>query len=216
MTTTENPVSRKGIETSRKGTETRARVIAAAQEVFEELGFHEARVADIAERAGLSHGSFYHYFDSKEAVFHAVATAIDNALAAGMEIVRDRASTATPTERLTAAIRVHFEAYRKQARIMSVIEQVSRHDPRIRALWQQLYQPHNDEFAESIALLQKHGLADPALEPKVAAAALGAMTWRFAEQWLVQGTPDIAFETGLEQITRLFRNALLLSDPEKR
>lgn len=216
MTASENPRSRKGIETSRKGTETRGRVVEAAKEVFEEIGFHDARVADIAHRAGLSHGSFYHYFDSKEDVFHAVAAATDNALAAGMEIVRDRASTAPPSERLTAAIRVHFEAYRNQARIMSVIEQVSRHDPHIRELWQQLYQPHNDEFAESIALLQKHGLADRALDPKIAATALGAMTWRFAEQWLVQGHPEIDFEAGLEQLTRLFRNALQLSDPEKR
>jgi AcrR family transcriptional regulator len=50
---------------SRKGTETRARLLDAAKQVFEEDGFLEARISDIAERANLSHGSFYHYFESK-------------------------------------------------------------------------------------------------------------------------------------------------------
>ncbi|MET0912254.1 MAG: TetR/AcrR family transcriptional regulator, partial [Acidimicrobiales bacterium] len=55
---------------SRKGEETRARLVVAAKEVFEEHGFVEARISDIAKRAGLSsHGAFYHYFDSKEQVF---------------------------------------------------------------------------------------------------------------------------------------------------
>ena len=62
---------------SRKGVETRARLVAAAKEIFEQDGFLDARISDIAERAGLSHGSFYHYFDSKEEVFREVALEVD-------------------------------------------------------------------------------------------------------------------------------------------
>ncbi len=62
---------------SRKGVETRARLVVAAKEVFEQDGFLEARISDIAERAGLSHGSFYHYFESKEEVFREVALEVD-------------------------------------------------------------------------------------------------------------------------------------------
>ena len=51
---------------SRKGERTRARLIDAAREVFERDGFLTARIADIASTAGLSQGSFYHYFESKE------------------------------------------------------------------------------------------------------------------------------------------------------
>ena len=42
---------------SRKGVQTRARLLDAAKEIFEENGFLEARITDIAERAGLSHGA---------------------------------------------------------------------------------------------------------------------------------------------------------------
>ena len=58
---------------SRKGEQTRARLLDAAKEIFEDNGFLEARISDIAERAGLSHGAFYHYFDSKEQIFREIA-----------------------------------------------------------------------------------------------------------------------------------------------
>src|SRR4051812_17298437 len=60
---------------SAKGERTRARIIEAAKSVFEDQGFLDARITDIAERAELSHGSFYTYFDSKEDVFLEVAAA---------------------------------------------------------------------------------------------------------------------------------------------
>jgi AcrR family transcriptional regulator len=44
---------------SLKGARTRTRLLQAAKEIFEEDGFLEGRISDIAERAGLSHGSFY-------------------------------------------------------------------------------------------------------------------------------------------------------------
>ena len=42
-------------------------------------------------------------------------------------------------------------------------------------------------WPSSIRQLQRRGLADPELDPVIAAAALGSMTSRFAEFWLAQG-----------------------------
>ena len=198
---------------SRKGIATRARLVDAAKAVFEDVGFFDARVSDIVERAGLSHGSFYHYFDSKEQVFREVAQAIDDELSAGMALVLDRESTASPQERLTAALRLHFEAYRKEARMMAVIEQVSRHDEQVRQMRMAHQRGHGREVAESIRQLQRRGLADTSVDAELAAAAVGSMTWRFAEQWLTQGYPEVDFDTGVEQFTRIFMNALQLRDP---
>src|SRR4029078_11671940 len=58
-----------GAPRSAKGAKTRARRVEAANLVSEETGFLDARISDIAERAGISHGSFYHYFESKEQIF---------------------------------------------------------------------------------------------------------------------------------------------------
>ncbi len=105
---------------------------AAAKDVFEQDGFLDARISDIAERAGLSHGSFYHYFDSKEEVFREVALEVDESLSAPIERILDPSSSATPYERIHDAIRLHLESYREEARIMGVIEQVSRFDAEVR------------------------------------------------------------------------------------
>ena len=83
---------------SRKGRMTRARLLAAAKEIFEEDGFLEARISDIAERAGLSHGSFYTYFDSKEQVFREVALAVEDELGSPVgEVILAPGSTAPPS-----------------------------------------------------------------------------------------------------------------------
>src|SRR6266702_6480070 len=114
---------------SRKGVQTRARLVGAAKEIFEENGFLEARISDIAERAGLSHGSFYHYFDSKEEIFREVAEAVDERLSEPMgSVILAPSSSAPPAERIREAMRRHLESYREEARIIGVIEQVSRYD----------------------------------------------------------------------------------------
>jgi AcrR family transcriptional regulator len=194
---------------SQKGAETRARLLAAAKAVFEENGFLDARISDIAERAGLSHGSFYHYFESKEEVFREVAEAIVDQLSAPLgSVVLDPASEATPAERIRQAIRLHMESYRQEARIMGVIEQVSRYDEQVRAARFARQRYYGEQVEESIRRLQRHGLVDPDLDPVIAAAALGSMTTRFPELWLVEGSLDCSFDKGVDQLSRVFVNAL--------
>ena len=196
---------------SRKGVETRARLVGAAKEVFELDGFLDARISDIAERAGLSHGSFYHYFDSKEEVFREVAAEVEEQLSEPFNsVILDPSSTASPYDRIREAIRRHLESYRDEARIMRVIEQVSRFDDHVNALRHERHVYYREQVADSIRRLQRHGLVDPELDPTIAAAGLGAMTYRFPEMWFVQGLLDCDFDEGVDQLTRLFVNGLKL------
>ena len=196
---------------SRKGAESRGRLLEAAKQIFEENGFLDSRISDIAERAGLSHGSFYHYFDSKEEVFREVAAAVDERLSAPLgSVMLDPSSHATPEERMHEAMRRFFEAYRAEARIMGVIEQVARYDEEVGRLRQARQQRYAEQVADSIRELQRRGLADPRLKPTVAAAALGSMTSRFAETWLVQGAVKATLDQAAEQLALLFLNAMRL------
>jgi len=47
-------------------------ILAAALELFAERGFHATSVPLVAERAGVSVGTLYHYFEHKEAIANAV------------------------------------------------------------------------------------------------------------------------------------------------
>jgi AcrR family transcriptional regulator len=198
---------------SRKGAETRARLVSAAKEIFERDGFLDARISDIAERAGLSHGSFYHYFESKEEVFREVAAEVDERLSAPLgSVILDSSSGASPYERIHEAIRRHLQSYREEARIMGVIEQVARFDQQVGASRFERHKKYLMEVADSIRSLQRRGLVDDGLDPVIAAAGLGAMTYRFPEAWFVQGLIDCDFDEGAEQLTQLFVRALGLRD----
>jgi len=56
----------------------RAQIVAAAGRLFRQRGFDGVSVADIMKEAGLTHGAFYGYFTSKEAL---MAEAVAQALA---------------------------------------------------------------------------------------------------------------------------------------
>ena len=54
--------------TKEKKQENHDRILAIASEMFREQGFDGVGVADLMERAGLTHGGFYNHFASKEAL----------------------------------------------------------------------------------------------------------------------------------------------------
>ncbi|WP_448662547.1 TetR/AcrR family transcriptional regulator [Sphingomonas sp. CJ20] len=55
-----------------RGRRTLRAILDAAAEEFGEKGFHEGSISGITRRAGVALGSFYTYFDSKDAVFRAL------------------------------------------------------------------------------------------------------------------------------------------------
>jgi len=57
-----------------QGRRTLNRLLEAALLVFDERGYHAARVDDIVRAAKASHGTFYLYFSSKEDLFRALFT----------------------------------------------------------------------------------------------------------------------------------------------
>ena len=198
---------------SRKGEQTRARLLDAAKEIFEENGFLEARISDIAERAGLSHGAFYHYFDSKEQIFREIAEVLDDELAEPMDsVILAPDSSADPHERLQTALRKHLEHYRDEAKIMGVIEQVSRYDDHVAAVRSARNQRRREQIERSIRGMQRRGIADSTLDPKIAAAALGSMVERFAELALAQGQLNCKLDVAADTLASLFVNALQMTE----
>jgi AcrR family transcriptional regulator len=63
-----------------KGRATRERLLDAAENVFGELGYDSTRVADIAARAGISHGMFYRHFADKDAILNTILVRLNNRL----------------------------------------------------------------------------------------------------------------------------------------
>jgi AcrR family transcriptional regulator len=66
-----NPLSFPGRRT-RRGDQTRARILDAARSSFRAVGWNRARVEDVCRTAGIGHGTFYAYYGNKVAVLEAL------------------------------------------------------------------------------------------------------------------------------------------------
>lgn len=203
----------KGAAQTARGARTRARLVDAAKEIFERDGFLEARITDISKQAGFSHGAYYHYFDSKEELFREVAEIQEARLTAPPDDPElANAHDDSPMERIRKANRRYLLRYRDEARIMGVIEQVSRYDAPVNEV-RMARQRHFAERSErAIRKWQQEGVADATLDAALVSDALGAMVGRFAELWLVQDYREYDFDHAVEQLTRIWANALGITE----
>jgi AcrR family transcriptional regulator len=83
----------------------RAALLAAAREVFAEQGYSGTGVRDVVRRTELASGTFYNYFDSKDAIFAAVLEQVGGEARAR---VRDARLAAAPEDFLVAGFRAFF------------------------------------------------------------------------------------------------------------
>lgn len=139
-----------------RGRATLRRLLDAAEAEFGERGFHEASISGITRRAGTALGSFYTYFDSKDAIFTALvrdmsARVAANAAAAVSEgasgLVRERQAF----EGFLAFAREHKEIYR-------IIDEAEFADP-------ESYRLHYEGTASRIAARLDEAVASGELEP---------------------------------------------------
>jgi TetR/AcrR family fatty acid metabolism transcriptional regulator len=97
----------------------RRRILDAAVRVFARQGFHNCRVSDVAEEAGVAYGLVYHYFDSKDQMLNELFTERWSLLLAAIaEADRERT---TPRDKLAAVSDFIIESYRHDPDLMKVI-----------------------------------------------------------------------------------------------
>lgn len=81
----------------------RAHILAAAAKLFGQRGYHGTSVADVIEAAEISRGTFYLYFDSKDAVFLELMEQFIQRIMSVVEVVDPEG--AAPTERIAENVR---------------------------------------------------------------------------------------------------------------
>jgi AcrR family transcriptional regulator len=195
----------------------RRALLAAARRVFERDGFVTARITDIADEAGLAHGSFYSHFRSKEDALAAVLAEVgEEMLHPGPSLAGTREGGADPVAVIHAANVAYLEAYRRNARLMALLEQVATVDERFAALRLERTEAFLARNARAIRRLQRAGLADPALDPDLASLALSTMVSRSAYVAFAIGRQSVSVGDLAATLTRLWVGALGLPADEPR
>ncbi len=85
METSKQQHFQKAISGGSKRQRTRALIIDTAIQIFAEKGLERGSIAEIAERAGLSNGSFYYHFGDKAALLEAIGGAVAATLVAEVD-----------------------------------------------------------------------------------------------------------------------------------
>lgn len=195
-----------GAELTSRGRRTRQALRDAARKVFERDGFVGARVTDIAATAGVAHGTFYRYFDSKEAVFRDVITDVRDEILTFVDQYPSDEESATPLVIERAHLR-YLATYRDNAVLIELWNSVAAMDEDVSKLLLEARQVHVARVERTIRTLQLHGLADTELDPRGAAHAIAGMLTRFAGAWFAQGDAR-ELDEGARQLTRLWTNAV--------
>ncbi|MFI6322644.1 TetR/AcrR family transcriptional regulator [Nonomuraea sp. NPDC050556] len=198
------------VKLTARGKKTRAALVQAGRDAFEEHGFDAVRVDDVCARAGVSHGTFYTYFDSKESLFSEVAAAVVGemftASVVGPTVPDD------PYARIEAANLLYLRAWATNSRLVRMLEHAASTDDRFSGLLLELREVFVRRGAEGLRRLQDQGLADKALDPRLTAVMLGGMVEHFAHVWLDLGE-QADERAAVDHLTRLWARAIGLTRP---
>jgi len=161
---------------SQAAADKRRQILDAAVRVFARQGFHQCRVSDIADEAGVAYGLVYHYFSSKEEVLDTLFLERWDVLVGVIEEVARRPGM-HPRERLDEIASFIVDSYRHDPELMKVIiVEVTRaansfgrtHLTKIREAY--------DGIAEIVGAAQRDGTFKSDVTPEYAALAFyGAM-----------------------------------------
>lgn len=203
------------VKPERTRSQTRQRVLDAAARIFRQQGYG-ARLADIAEEAGMQAGSLYYHFDSREAL-------VEEVLRLGLEQAWDDVNAAlaaapegsTAGERLVIALRAHLASILDQSDYSAANSRIfSMADEDIRERHYREQRRYGDFFHGLLAEAIEAGELRPEIDPAVVRMLLfGAMNW--TAEWY---RPDRGRPAGLvvDQMLTLVTEGLWLGPPPTR
>jgi AcrR family transcriptional regulator len=197
-----------------RGQATRAALLRAAQYIFERDGFIEARITDITAAADTATGSFYSYFSSKEQIFEAVIDKVNDEEGLhppSMAFLPEAAAAGDLPTAVAAHHRDWLRHYARNARLMSVMEEVTNINDDFRHHRTEAAQPFMRANADAVRSLQAAGLADPALDPMQTARSLSTMVSRSAfVAFVLEEEGEESLDVLVTTLTRLWINALAI------
>lgn len=184
-------------------------LVTAATELFQERGFSEVTITEISQRAGMSHGTFYTHFDSKEDVFRSVIEVLNETSLQHSSHVRRGAMSVR--ERIDETNRAFFEIYRASARLLASYEELAGRDPATAALRQRTRLSYIGRTTAAIETWQADGSVDQSLDAAAIAHCLGAMVERVAHLRFVFGE-GVEEDRLLDAISHVWAASLGIDD----
>ncbi|MFV0319946.1 MAG: TetR/AcrR family transcriptional regulator [Microbacterium sp.] len=200
---------------TKRGEATRRKLLEAAEVVFAEAGYHEASIVKITERAGIGLGTFYLYFDSKQAIFEDLVTDLNRRVRHAMAEEMAGATNRLAAERAGFAGFFRFTAEHPALyRVVREAEFVSPETLRLH------YTRIVEGYESGLRAAQAAGEVDDALDPAVSAWALMGMGELIGMRFLLwerdaTGEPPAQMPTEIFDAMMQFIDNALAARPER-
>lgn len=152
-----------------RGEATRRRLLDAGASVLPERGYHDTRVDDIVEAAGVSHGTFYRYFAHKDDFFRALA---QDASTRMIELV-DRLRLDWSAGELRAWLDDWFSAYEADGGVISTWQEMQA-SAELSAFSRQVAA---SVFTRLVRLLERRDFGDPLVDATTFLALIERMPY---------------------------------------
>ena len=187
---------------SRRGLDTRRRLLDAAERVFGELGYHDASVVKLAESAGVAGGTFYLYFDSKKAIFDELIRDLNTRVRHAMKEGSSQGETRLEQELL--GFEAYFRFTREHPALYRIIRQAEFVSP-------EMLHYHYDRlsrgYVEALTEAARTGEVTT-LDPEVTAFALMGLGELIGMRWILWGDGKPLPGNVTSELERIIRSIL--------
>ena len=199
-----------------RGVRSRSALLEAARRLFQSKGYANTKIADITHEAGKALGSFYTYFENKEAVLEQLAkdlkADIDVRLT-GLEL-----TAGEPYDVVRELCSIYWNSCKDHAPELAAIFQASMMDKRFAKRWREIRSDARKNIATIIRTLDESGRVRNS-DPEATASALGSMMDYFCYVWLIEGgevdRPSLPDDVAIETMARVFyRTVFAEAEPD--
>jgi AcrR family transcriptional regulator len=185
-----------------RGARTRQRLLEAAEDVFADLGYHEASIVKITEAAGVAQGTFYLYFASKKDVFDELVRDLNRRVRHAMKEASSKGETRLDQEQL--GFRAYFRFTAEHRALYRIIRQAEFVSP-------EMLHYHYERLTEGYvhglqAAVERGEIAE--IDPEVVAWALMAMGELIGMRWIVWEERDEVPAEVLAELDRIIASVL--------
>ncbi|SBS70468.1 Regulatory protein TetR [uncultured Microbacterium sp.] len=194
---------------TKRGEATRRKLLEAAEVVFAAVGYHEASIVKITERAGIGLGTFYLYFDGKQQIFEELVVDLNRRVRHSMAEAMAGAANRIEAER--AGFEGFFRFTAAHPALYRVVREAEFVSPETLRLH---YTRIVEGYEAGLRAAQDGGDVDDRLDPEVTAWALMGAGELIGMRFLLwerdaDGKPPVAMPAEvIDHMMRFIDNAL--------
>ncbi|HEY2597523.1 MAG TPA: TetR/AcrR family transcriptional regulator [Candidatus Dormibacteraeota bacterium] len=167
------------LPTTAKGQRTRQRILKAAEVLFNNQGYNSVGVNEIVEKAGVSIGTFYRYFEHRE---HLFVVLLGEVLWSMYRASRGVWQESESFERnFKATSLAYLTAYWENRKLLNAADEIVASSDAVRRMWWGLRRDLYGHMAHRVAEDQARSSLK-ALDTQLLTRALGAMTDEYARR----------------------------------